>query len=324
MTARPITAAITTRNRPEALARCVRSLAAAEPFLESVTVFDDASDRPVAEWLGAAAPPPIAARLTVIRAEAQVGTAAGKNRIAHACSSPFLLGLDDDAFLLDAAPIHRGLEILRADPAVAAVGFAQADASGVAWPAAMQPSRSAVPARVAAFSGYGCLLRRDVLLGLGGYRDRFIINGEEREYCLRLLDAGFGVVYLPDALVGHVADPAGRNATRTIRLLTRNGCLAAIYNEPLPLALATIAVHLWRHRRMARRSGGDAGGYRWLIAELRKELPGAWRQRRPLAWRTLVRWRQLRRAPAYRAPASARTATSAGARPGVIRETCGR
>jgi hypothetical protein len=42
---------------------------------------------------------------------------------------------------------------------------------------------------VASFIGFAHLVRRDVFLALGGYREDFVYLGEEKEFCLRLLDA---------------------------------------------------------------------------------------------------------------------------------------
>ena len=92
-----------------------------------------------------------------------------------------------------------------------------------------------------------------MFLALGGYRESFVFYGEEKEYCLRLLDRGYRVVYLPDALVVHAQDAGGRTPQRYLRYVTRNDCLNALYNEPL-----------WRAAWLvpARRSSASARGAR--------------------------------------------------------------
>ena len=126
--------------------------------------------------------------------------------------------------------------VLDGDPQAAAIAFAQADPQGTPWDVAMQPSRSRESCVIPAFIGFAHLLRRDVFLELGGYRESFVFYGEEKDFCLRLIDAGYRTVYLPDALVVHAPDPGGRSKQRYLRYVTRNDCLHALYNEPLTRA----------------------------------------------------------------------------------------
>ena len=107
------------------------------------------------------------------------------------------------------------------------------------------------PRTCAAFIGFAHLLRRDAFLRLGGYRESLVFYGEEKDFCVRALEAGQRVVYLPDAVVGHVPDPGGRSATRYVRFVIRNDCLYSLYNEPWPLVAVGLPVRLWRYRRMA-------------------------------------------------------------------------
>ena len=94
-----------------------------------------------------------------------------------------------------------------------------------------QPGRTAC--YVPSFIGFAHLVRRETFVAIGGYRESFEFYGEEKDYCRRLIDAGFRTVYLPDALVMHEPDQAGRSKQRYLRYVTRNDCLNALYNDPL-------------------------------------------------------------------------------------------
>jgi hypothetical protein len=132
---------------------------------------------------------------------------------------------------------------------------------------------------------------------VGGYSEDFVFYGEEKDLCLRFMEAGYRVVYLPDALVGHVIDPGGRDPRRYARFAVRNDCLASLYNEPWPLLLVSLPVRLARFRRMAASiPGGDPGGLRWIVEDLRRVFPDVWRRRRPVSWATIRTWRRLARA----------------------------
>lgn len=299
---RPLTVGICTRDRHASLLRCLRSLRHAEGWIDRVLVADDASAEPVEAWvhreLGADAP-----EVVVLRAEAPVGPTAGRNRIAAAARTPFILYLDDDAALLQGASIRAALDVVEADPSVAVVAFAQADAEGRLYPPAAQPSAATEPSLVRAFIGFAHLVRRDAVVAAGGYRELLGILGEERDLAVRLLDAGHRIVYLPDAPVAHLPDPAWRDARRALHLTVRNEVLTALLNEPLPLALATVPVRLWRYFPM-RRSwvGDDPGGFGRIVRALADALPRVRAERRPVRWSTLRVWRDLAQSPPYHGP----------------------
>jgi GT2 family glycosyltransferase len=286
----PITVGITTRNRPESLKRCLASLQKLAD-LAAVLVFDDGSNPPVAMDLSRDTMP-----LRVIREGAGVGYIAGRNRLVAEATTPYVLLLDDDAALIAGEAVSRACAVLDGDPRVGAVAFAQAEADGRPWPQRMQPGRSDVPAVVPSFIGFAHLLRRDLFVSLGGYRERLRFYGEEKDYCVRLMDAGYRVVFLPDALVAHIVDAAGRSQSRYVRYVIRNDLLTSFHTEPMPLAIVGIPLRLWRYTRMARGlAGGDSGGLFWILAEVWRALPEIRRTRKPVTWATIRTWRRLAR-----------------------------
>ena len=287
-----LTVGITTRNRPDALQRCLASIADVLGHAAEVIVFDDASDVPASAQNAV----PGALDVRFIRGERGGSYIAGRNVLLRNASHDLVLQLDDDAVLLSRAAIDRATEVMSADPRVAAVAFAQGEQDGRRWPRSMQPGPGASAAYVPAFIGFAALLRRSVFLSLGGYREPLFFYGEEKEYCIRLLHAGYRVVYLPDAIVGHVIDSAGRDPSRYVRWAIRNDCLTSLYNEPWPLAAVSLPIRLLRYRRMASSiPGGDVGGVKWILGELRRALPEVRRRRRAVSWHTIREWRRLAR-----------------------------
>ena len=74
-----------------------------------------------------------------------------------------------------------------------------------------------------------------------------------------------------------------------------------MFNEPIPIALVTVPMRLARYVQM-RRLGKvhDPWGPFWIVGQLFMQLPTVVRQRRPVKWSTLRRWRELRRtSPVY-------------------------
>jgi GT2 family glycosyltransferase len=300
-TLRPVTVGVCTRDRQASLLRCLRSLRHAEGLIDRVFVADDASAVPVEPAVRAE--PEAGAPVTVLRAETPIGPTAGRNRISREAATPFILYMDDDAALLPGTAVADALAVLRADPSVAAVAFPQADEAGALYPPGAQPSAATEPALVATFIGFAHLIRRDAVLRVGGYREILQILGEERELTMRLLDAGYRVVYLPHAPVAHLADPSGRDPRRFLHLTVRNDALSGLLNEPLPVALGMLVPRLLRYFPMRRHWGGeDPGGFGRIVRALAQAAPRVRAERRPVRWSTLRAWRAMKGSLPYHGP----------------------
>jgi GT2 family glycosyltransferase len=297
-----LTVGIATQNRLDALIRCVRSIAVISDLVNEIIVVDDCSDNPIEgplrEALGSDFPLP----LRVITQVKNYGPITERNLIAELASDDLLLSLDDDTVILEPQGIRSAIQIMLNDGRIGAVAFAQADWAGDPLPAFMQPAPVAYRCYTPSFIGYATLLRRQAFMDLGGYRSRFFRTGEEKEYCLRLLDRHYYVVYLPDAKVAHLLDLAGRRTNETyIRHVIRNDCLGAIYNQPLPLMLWSLLTRFRAYKSMVRSAKVEEGeGFKGLVSDLRAALPDVWRERRPLQWRTFWRWQKIKKQlPAY-------------------------
>jgi len=301
---RNVTVSIGTRNRPAALDRCLRSLVLARDFLDAVIVVDDASDPPVDPRAMQDHARALGVRVDLVRLDAHTGVSAARNIAAQRAASRYVLGLDDDAFLVTTEALASAVALLDADDSIAAVAFAQANEHAAPLQASQQPSTAAQRCYVPAFIGFGSLIRRDRLIEVGGFRGEFMIHGEERELCLRWLDRGWRVVYLPDAPIAHVADRANRDPRTYVRHVIRNDCLNALYNEPAARAIVSIPIRLLNFRRMAAGiPGGDPQGIGWIVRDLWSRWPSVRRRRRPVRWSTLAEWRRLRdSAPPYTGP----------------------
>jgi GT2 family glycosyltransferase len=264
-------------------------------------VFDDGSIPP-ARPAGAGDLP-----VRVIHDSSRPGYIVGRNRLVREAAGEFVLLLDDDTRVLSAASIERGIAVLENDRRLAgAVGFAQANQDGSPWPAGMQAARVDYPCLVPSFIGFAHLLRRDIFVSLGGYREDFVFYGEEKEYCLRLIEAGYRTVYLPDALVAHEPAPAGRSRVRYLRFVARNDCLNALYNDPFPRVFAMLAGRYYLYFRMRRGWGiTDPWGGVWLAREIVRGALRALPRRRPVSLSTIRTWRALRNTPAPYAPPGA-------------------
>lgn len=296
---------IASRGRSAALARCIASLRVLDGMIDEIVVVDDGSEPALEPAVRAALGTGAPLNLRMIRFSAARGLAAARSEAVVQTRASYVLNLDDDTVMLSADALQAALEVLERDPAVFAVAFAQAAEDGSPLPLAAQPAPVTYPCLVAAFIGFAHLVRRDRFVELGGYREQLGINGEERELCLRALDRGLHVVYLPDARVAHLADQTGRDVRRYLHLTVRNGVLSSIYDDPVLLVLVRVPVRLLAYFRMRRGWGVvDPGGFRHIIRWLGGDLRAALALRRPVRWSTIRRWRSVSRRPEpYQGPA---------------------
>ena len=298
MTEPVLTVGVATKNRPEALVRCLRSLRLLQGMALEAIVVDDASDPPAEGVALAALAADLPPDVRFIRNERSLNVSAARNRIAREARTPYVLMLDDDAFIVTREAVEDAIRVMDADPEIAAVAFAQCDENGVPFAPSAQPAAVDHPSYIPAFIGYAHLLRRDAFLAAGGFRERLGINGEEKELCLRLLDAGMRVVYLPGARIGHVAAAAGRDRRRYLHQTVRNSAVSAICDEPFPLVLGGAALRLWRYFPMRKGWGiHDPGGFGRIVGGLARELPALLRERKPVRWATMQRWRAMTQSP---------------------------
>ena len=293
-----VTVGVVTRNRPASLGECLVSLALLGDALAEVIVVDDTSDAPLESAL-VDLPAPVASKLRLIRQTGREGYIVARNTIMRTASTDYVLLMDDDAALLSGRTILDAIGLLDAHPRIGAIACAMAERDGSPWHPATQPAPVDYTCYVPTFIGFAHILRRALFVELAGYRESFHFYGEEKDYCLRMLDAGFDIVYMPSARVVHAPDPAGRSQSKYVRYTIRNDCLFALYNEPLPLALVSVPVRLGRYLSMSR-GFDDRGGFAWIVRELVRQLPSILGGRRPVSWTTVRQWRRVGRTwPAF-------------------------
>ena len=293
-----LTIGVVTRNRPASLGECLRSLTALGETLAEVIVVDDTSDVSI-DSAFADLPPAIADKLRVVRQNGNEGYIVARNRTMREASTDYVMLMDDDAALIEGGAIRDAVRLLDDHPRVGAIACAMAERDGSPWHPATQAAPVDYTCRVPTYIGFAHILRRRLFVELGGYRESFHFYGEEKDYCLRLLDAGFDIVYVPSARVIHAPDPSGRNRSRYVRYVIRNDCLFALHNEPLPLVLVTLPIRLGRYVSMTR-GFDDRGGFMWIVRELARQLPSIIGSRRPVSWATVRQWRRVGRTwPAF-------------------------
>jgi glycosyltransferase involved in cell wall biosynthesis len=276
---------ITTRNRKEELRAAIRS-ALAQTVPVEVLVIDDGSDDGTADLVRREFP---AVRL--VREERARGYIARRNQAAGLASAPVLVSIDDDAIFSSPSVVGQTLRDFD-HPRVGAVGIPFVNVRQGRVVQQRAPGDEAVYV-TDSYIGTAHALRRELFVQLGGYREHLVHQGEEGDFCLRLLQAGY-LVRLGRAEPIHHFESPRRDFRRMDYYGRRNDVLFAWHNVPLPY----LPVHLaattlnglrtaLRARRLRHQLWGLAAGYLSCLA---------WGGRRPVGRAAYRLSRRLKKA----------------------------
>jgi len=219
------------------LGRCVESVVTAPPSVEyEVVVVDNASgdDSVGAMRAGAgAAELERRGRLRVVLNEENKGFGRANNQAFGLTRAPLLFLLNPDTELTGGA-VDRLVKTVRSGGRVGAAGPKLLNADGslqvsvwrnppAAWEMLLTGLRlhKLLPRRlrgelllaehwdhsrrraVGMLSGAAMLVRREVVDEVGGFDERFHMYGEDNEWCLRMVRAGWTLMFEPEAVVMH-------------------------------------------------------------------------------------------------------------------------
>jgi GT2 family glycosyltransferase len=194
-------------DRIEETEAAIRSALAQVDLGRHVIVFDQGSAPAALARLTALAS--LRTDMLLASAGTNLGVAAGRNRAASFGHGRTLVVLDNDAEFADATTAARAVQLLDAQPALAAIGFRimNGDGSGeddASWgyPAALRPQAASRFAS-ATFVGAGHAIRRQAWQSLGGYDDNLFFTWEEYDFALRAIDQGWCLLHAGDIAVHH-------------------------------------------------------------------------------------------------------------------------
>jgi len=279
-----VTIMIVSKDRRDDLRSAVAS-ALAQDYPADVLVIDDGSQDGTAQLIAVEFP-----RVRLIRHAESRGLVARRNEGVAVATTDVVVSIDDDAIL--ATPRIVGEAMAAFDCAqVGAVAIPYANVKRGAEVHQLAPDRHRRYV-TDTFIGTAHAVRRDVFLALGGYRERLFHQGEEADYCIRMLAAGFVVRLGHGDHIHHFESPR-RDLSRMDHYGPRNAVLFAWQNVPFPAALAQMPVTIagvlgltLEPSRLLTRAGGVVDG---LTSCARFD-------RAPVPEPVFRLWRRLRRA----------------------------
>jgi GT2 family glycosyltransferase len=278
------TVIITTKNRKDDLRNAVAS-ALMQDANPRVLVVDDGSTDGTSEMVRTEFP-----TVQLERSEESRGLIVQRNHAATLAQTTFIFSIDDDAVFTTPRTISQTILEFQ-NPRVGAVAIPFVDINyGESIRQAAPDERGIYVG--ASYIGTAHALRRELFLSLGGYREFLFHQGEEEDFSIRMLAAGY-VVRLGRADPIHHFESPKRDFRRRDIYGRRNNILFAWCNVPLlhlPLHLIATTyngfragVQVWRFRQM---SYGVFFGYTSIFRY--------WRERRPVTNRVYRAFRRMR------------------------------
>lgn len=236
-----VTVVISTKNRLDTLRDAVASAVRQRGRVEVLLMDDGSTDGTSAE-IAAAFP-----TVRIVREEQSKGYIVQRNRGAALARGRILISIDDDA-VLTTDTIAEQLLTQFDHPRIGVVAIPVCHVNSTSDVHQKPPTNDGIWA-TNFFIGTAYAVRRDVFLALGGFRESYFHQGEERDFALRMLAAGYIIRLGNTDRIDHFESPR-RSFTRMDRFGRRNDILYAWYNVPLlplPLVLARFTAGGLRH-----------------------------------------------------------------------------
>ncbi len=224
---------VPTRNRCDTLRACITA-ALSQSVPVEVIVVDDGSTDGTKAMIELEFP-----QVRYRHFEGPNGPAFIRNKGSEMARGAILFPIDDDAIMVAPDTVERTLRDFD-DPRVGAVAIPHINVR-VSDKVYQQAPPAADTAYVTeTYVGASHALRRELFLNLGGYREHLFYMGEEGDYCIRMLAAGYYVRLGTASPIHHLESPH-RASWRMDYYGRRNDVLFAWHNVPtpyLPLHLA--------------------------------------------------------------------------------------
>jgi glycosyltransferase involved in cell wall biosynthesis len=226
----PIKASIVipTKNRKDYLRRAVASAVLQCPEPE-IILMDDGSTDGSSELVRSEFP-----QVKVHRFDQSRGSSVRRNQAVRLATGDIIVSIDDDAEFSTPKVVAQTVAEFD-DPRVGAVAIPYIDVKVGPTILHQPPALSGVWV-TSGYAGTAAAWRKDIFLALGGYSELVLHMSEERDFCMRLLDAGFVVKLGRANLIRHYQSPV-RVPQWNRMMQRRNDLIHTICNVPFPEVL---------------------------------------------------------------------------------------
>jgi GT2 family glycosyltransferase len=273
---------ILTHNRTDEVREAIFSIFAQDhPRIEVILLDNGSTDEsPVA--LETSFPD-----IKLISLPENIGACAGRNRALEDAHGEFILQMDNDATLAPLGAISAMVARFQAEDDLGII-FTKIDDPATGRPYGPGYGTAYVDDEFYTWRFHGCaaMIRRKAIDDAGYYLpEEFFRAAEENDLAVRVLDAGYNILYMPSAVAHHKLSPKARDAGEITYLTVRNNLRVAWKFYPVSRALALTA---WRP--LSYLASGLAAGDLGAISGFFRIIAGqadALRRRRPVSANTM-------------------------------------
>ncbi len=158
--------------------------------------------------------------IKLIRIDKNIGVAAYNIGLEKA-TGDYLLILDDDSYP-EKGTIEKMIKAFEGDNKIGIVALDVRSEDYSGNEEKFSEVKTNKISYMMGFNGAGAGLRKSVFEEVGGYPDEFFLYWNETDLSIRVLNAGYKIVWLPGAVVYHKFSPKNRESERGPFFYTRN------------------------------------------------------------------------------------------------------
>ena len=278
-----VTIIIATKNRRDELSKAVQS-ALNQTYNCEIMVIDDGSTDGTKEFIKGKYP-----NINFKHFNTSSGYIVRRNNGADIADGEIIFSIDDDAEFSSSDIVEHVIKSFD-DPRIGAIAipYVEPKKDNNLYQSAPDISGLWV---TDTFKGTAYAVRKNIFLKLGGFRDYLIHQGEESDFCIRLLDSGLIVRMGHSQPIVHWESP-NRDLSRMDYYGARNSILFIWQNVPLLFApfnliITTIKclILTFEPKRFIKRLTGIVSGYAGFFTV----------KRQPVKYKTFSTWRKLRK-----------------------------
>lgn len=227
-------------NRPPELERALRSSLAQTGVSFEVFVFDNSTDGRVAALISEKYPDVI-----YMKAPSNTGPCVARNRCAEHAAGEVLVFLDDDAFFTDNTTLKKVSCAIRAAEDIGGLAMTFVEPFNPRNKLDSPLAGRVPPEGMKSFVACAAAVRKSAFCEAGSFRTALLIDGEERDLCVRLLLKGYRIGYVAVGPIVHSKSPIRDTGSRGVHAIA-NQILFDYWYLPGPLVLPSILRHAWK------------------------------------------------------------------------------
>ena len=235
---------ITSKNRKELLRKAIQSGLEQANVINKVAVFDDNSSDGTGELAG------VYPQVDWHLSKEEKGYLYARNLFLQTTEADYYCSLDDDSWFLKQDALQKAVTYMDEHPVTGALAFRILTPESPASELAEQPEETVKATNN--FIGCGHLLRVDAVRKVGRYTPNpGFYGGEEKDLCIRLMDAGYSIGYFPGVTIWHEKTAVARNQQKQHRSGVCNDLVFAFRRVPGWMLLPVLLYKFFSHFRFS-------------------------------------------------------------------------